>query len=134
MYISIILKFIKKFKKMIKLKIVYLTLPMLLLEGGQGLGHLESPCRHMETTPVPVVVIPTRYRNHHCIRYALCLLLPDGGRCLPTCSASADVDIGPIEVWRGSTLVLSQRRSQPICFHNQSSFAFLSCNRTIVFS
>ena len=66
---------------------------MLLLEGGQGLGHLESPCRHMETAPVPVVVVPTRYRNHHHIHYVLCLLLLDRGRCLPTCSASADMEI-----------------------------------------
>ena len=66
---------------------------MLLLEGGKGLGHLESPYRHMETTPVPVAVGPIRYRNHHHIHYVLCLLLLDGGRCLPTCSASADVEI-----------------------------------------
>ena len=72
---------------------------MLLLEGGKGLGHLEIPCRHMETAPVTVVVVPTRYRNHHHIHYVLCLLLLDGGRCLPTCSASVDMEIGPIEVW-----------------------------------
>ena len=80
---------------------------MFLLEGGQGLGHLKSPCRHMETTLVPVAVNPTRYRNHHRIHYALCLLLLDGGRCLPICLALADVEIRPVEVWRGSTLVLS---------------------------
>ena len=80
---------------------------MLLLEGGQGLGHLESPSQHMETAPVLVAVIPTRYRNHHHIRYVMCLLLLDGGRCLPTCSASADVDIWLVEVWQGSMLVLS---------------------------
>ena len=72
---------------------------MLLLEGGQGLGHLESPCWHMETAPVPVAVVPTRYRNHHHIHYVLCLLLLDEGRCLPTCSVSADVEIKPVEVW-----------------------------------
>ena len=108
MYISIILKFIKILKMLkIKNKNFYLALPMLLLEGGQGLGHLESPCRHMETALVPVAIAPTRYRNHHCIHYALCLLLHDGGRCLPICLASADVEIGLVEVWRGSTLVLS---------------------------
>ena len=66
---------------------------MLLLEGGQGLGHLESPYRHMETAPVSVAVVPTRYRNHHHIHCVPCLLLLDGGRCLPTCSASFDVEI-----------------------------------------
>ena len=73
MYISIILKFIKFLKLLKKNKIVYLALPMLLLEGGEGLGHLESPCRHMETDPVPVSVVPTKYRNHHHIHYVLCL-------------------------------------------------------------
>ena len=80
---------------------------MLLLEGGQGLDHLENPCRHMETSIVPVAVIPTRYRNHHHIHYALSLLLLDEGRCLPICSILADVEIGLVEVWQGSTLVLS---------------------------
>ena len=80
---------------------------MLLLEGGQGLGHLESPCRHMETALMLVAVVPTRYRNHHRIHYALCLLLLDGGRCLPICSALANADIGLVEVWWGLTLVLS---------------------------
>ena len=88
-------------------KRIYLALPMLLLEGGQGLDHLENPCRDMETTLVPVVVVPTRYINHHHTHYALCLLLLDGGRCLPICSASADMEIGLVEVWRGSILVLS---------------------------
>ena len=80
---------------------------MLLLEGGQGLGHLKNPCRHMETTLVSVAVIPTKYRNHHCIHYALCLLLLDRGRCLPICSASTDVEIGLVEVWNDSILALS---------------------------
>ena len=80
---------------------------MLLLEGGQGLDHLENPCRHMETALVPVAVAPTRYRNHHHIHYAMCLLLLDGGRCLPIYSALADVEIELVEVWRGSNLVLS---------------------------
>ena len=66
---------------------------MLLLEEGQGRGHLESPSQHMETAPVPVAIVPTRYRNHHHTHYVLCLLLLDGGRCLPTCSASTDVEI-----------------------------------------
>ena len=66
---------------------------MLLLEGGQGLGHLESPYQHMEIAPVSVVIVPTRYRNHHHIHYVPCLLLLDVGRCLPTCSASANVEI-----------------------------------------
>ena len=87
---------------------------MLLLEGGQGLGHLEIPCRHMETALVSVAIVPTRYRNHHRIHYVLCLLLLDGGRCLPICSASTDVEIGLVEVWQGSTLVLSQRIRKPI--------------------
>ena len=66
---------------------------MLLLEGGQGLGHLEIPYQHMETTLVPIAIIPTRYINHHHIHCVLCLLLLDEGRCLPTCSASVDVEI-----------------------------------------
>ena len=66
---------------------IYLDLPMLLLEGGQGLGHLEIPCRHMETALVPVAVTPTRCRSHHHIHYALYVLLLDGGICLPICSA-----------------------------------------------
>ena len=44
---------------MIKLKIIYLALPMLLLEGGQGRGHLESPSQHMETAPVLASVVVT---------------------------------------------------------------------------
>ena len=72
---------------------------MLLLEGGQGLGHLENPCRHMETALVPVAVAPTRYRIHHRTHYALCLLLLDEGRCLPIYSALDDVEIGLVDVW-----------------------------------
>ena len=58
-----ILKIHKKFKNL-KLK-NYLALPMLLLEGGQGLDHLKNPSQHMETAPVLVVVIPTigRYNS-----------------------------------------------------------------------
>ena len=66
---------------------------MLLLEGGQGLGHLEIPYQHMETALVPVAVVPTRYRNHHHIHCVLCLLLLNGGRCLPTGSALVVVEI-----------------------------------------
>ena len=66
---------------------------MLLLEGGQGRGHLEIPSRHMETAPVPVAAVPTRYRNHHHIRCVQYLLLLDGGRCPPTCSTLDDVEI-----------------------------------------
>ena len=80
---------------------------MLLLKGGQDLDHLENACRHMETTLVLVAITPTRYRSHHHIHSALCLLLLDGGICLPICSALADVEIGLVEVWQGSTLVLS---------------------------
>ena len=80
---------------------------MLLLEGGQGLDHLENPCQCMETALVPVAITPTRYRSHHRTHYALCLLLLDGGRCLPICSALADVEIGLVGVWQGLTLVLS---------------------------
>ena len=88
---------------------------MLFLEGGQGLDHLENPCQHTETALVPVAVIPTRYRNNHRIHYALCLLLLDKGRCLPICLASADMEIGLVEVWQGSTLVLSRRKRKPTC-------------------
>ena len=91
----------------IKNKNFYLALPMLLLEGGQGLDHLKNPCQHMETSLVPVAVAPTRYRSHHRIHSALCLLLLTRGRCLPIRLALADVEIGLVEVWRGSTLVLS---------------------------
>ena len=84
---------------MLKIKKNYLALPMLLLEGGQGLDHLENPCRHTETSLVPVAVAPTRCRSHHRIHSALCLLLLDGGRCLPICSALADMEIGLVEVW-----------------------------------
>ena len=80
---------------------------MLLMEGGQGLGHLENPCRHMETALVPVAVATTRYRSHHCTHFALCLLLLGGGRCLPICSALDDVEIGLVGVSRSSNLVLS---------------------------
>ena len=80
---------------------------MLLLEGGQGLDHLENPWRHMETALMSVVVAPTKCRSHHRIHSALCLLLLNGGRCLPICSPLADVEIGLVEVWQGSTLVLS---------------------------
>ena len=106
MYISIILKFIK-ILKMLKIKFFYLALPMLLLGGVQGLDHLVNPCRHTEIALVPVAIAPTRYRSHHRIHSALCLLLLDGGRCLPICSSLADVEIGLVEVWQGSTLVLS---------------------------
>ena len=66
---------------------------MLLLEGGQGRGHLGSPFRRMGTTPALAAVVPTMYKSHHHIRCVLCLLLLDGGRCLPTDSALADVDV-----------------------------------------
>ena len=80
---------------------------MILLEGGQGLDHLENPCRHTETALVSVAAAPTRCRSHHRIHYAVSLLLLDGGRCLPICSALTDVEIRLVGVWRGSTLVLS---------------------------
>ena len=98
MYISIILKFIKKFKMLKIKKKIYLALPMLLLEGGKGRGHLGSPSRHMETAPVSVAIVPTKYKNHHHRHCVLSLLLLDGGRCLPTCSALADVEIRLVKV------------------------------------
>ena len=83
---------------------------MLLLEGGQGLDHLKNPCRHMETALVSVAVSPTRCRSHHRTHSVLSLLLLDGGICLPICSALADMEIGLVGVWRGSTLVLSKKK------------------------
>ena len=83
---------------------------MLLLEGGQGLDHLENPCWHTETTLVLVAATRTRSRSHHHTHCALNLLLLDGGRCLPICSSLADVEIELVEVWRGSTLVLSKKK------------------------
>ena len=66
---------------------------MLLLEGGQGRGHLGSPSRRMETSPMLAAVVPTKYKSQHHIRCVLCLLLLDGGRCLPISLALADVEI-----------------------------------------
>ena len=71
---------------------------MLLLEGGQGLGQLKIPCRHMETALVSVAIVPTRCKSHHHRHFVLSLLLLDGGRYLPTGLASAAVDDGPIMV------------------------------------
>ena len=72
---------------MLKIKKNYLALPMLLLEGVQGLDHLKNPFRHTETALVSVVAAPTRSRSHHRTHTALSLLLLDRGRCLPICSA-----------------------------------------------
>ena len=80
---------------------------MLLLEGGQGLDHLENPFRHMETALMLVASAPTRSRSHHRTHFALNLLLLDRGRCLPICSDLVDVETRLVGVWQGSTLVLS---------------------------
>ena len=80
----------------------YPSLPMLLLEGGLGLDHLGNLTQRMETAPTPAAVVPTIHKSHHRKRYVLCLLLLDGGRYLPTSSASAAVDDGPIRVLQGS--------------------------------
>ena len=77
----------------------YLALPMLLLEGGKGLGHLENPSQHMETAQVLVTTTPTKSRSHHRTHSALSHLLLDGGICLPICSAEADMEIGLVGVW-----------------------------------
>ena len=79
MYISLYFKIHKNFKTW-KIK-NYLALPMLLLEGGQGLDHLENPSQHMETTPLLATTAPTKSRSHHRIHSALSHLY------LPTCSA-----------------------------------------------
>ena len=97
MYIFIILKFIKILKTL-KIKKNYLALPMLLLEGGQGLDHLENPCQHMKTTLVLVATAPTKCRSHDRTHSIMYLLLLDGGRCLPIFSASADVEIRLVRV------------------------------------
>ena len=76
----------------------YPSLPMLLLEGGLGRDHLGNLARCMETAPMPAPVIPTMNRNHHHTCSILHLLLLDGGRYLPTGSASAAMDDGPVMV------------------------------------
>ena len=81
MYISQYFKIYKNFKNL-KIK-NYLALPMLLLDGGQGLGHHENPSQHMETAPVLVTTAPTKSRSHHLIHSSLSHLLPGGGRYLP---------------------------------------------------
>ena len=80
----------------------YPSLPMLLLEGGLGPDHLENLAQRMETTPTLAPAIPTMNRNHHHTCYVQHLLLLDGGRYLPTGSASADMDVGPVVVTQGS--------------------------------
>ena len=79
-----ILKFIKYLKFENK---NYLALPMLLLEGGQGLDHHGNPSQHMETTLVLVTTAPTKSRIHHHIHSTLSHLLPGGGIYLPIYSA-----------------------------------------------
>ena len=76
----------------------YPSLPMLLLEGGLGLDHLENLAQRMETAPMPAPVVPTMNRNHRHTCYVQHLLLLDGGRYLPTGSASAAVDDAPVRV------------------------------------
>ena len=76
----------------------YPSLPMILLEGGLGPDHLGNLIRCMETAPMPAPTVPTMYRNHHHTCYVLHLLLLDGGRYLPTGSASAAMDDGPVMV------------------------------------
>ena len=80
----------------------YPSLPMLLLEGGLGPDHLGNLTQRMETIPTPAPAVPTMYRNHCHTCYVQHLLLLDGGRYLPTGSASAAVDDGPVKVSQGS--------------------------------
>ena len=80
----------------------YPSLPMLLLEGGLGPDHLENLIRHMETAPMPAPAVPTMNRNHHHTCYVQQLHLLDGGRYLPTGSASTAMDDGPVMVSQGS--------------------------------
>ena len=84
MYIYLYLKFIKILKFENK---NYLTLPMLLLEGGRGLDHHENPFQHMETAPVLATTAPTKSRSHHHKNSALSHHLPGGGIYLPIYSA-----------------------------------------------
>ena len=70
----------KNFKNL-KIKI-YLTLPMLLLEGGRGLDYHGSPFQHMETTLVLETVTPTKSRSCHHRHSALSHNLLGGGRYL----------------------------------------------------
>ena len=65
----------------------YLTLPMLLLEGGRGLHHPGNPFQHMETTPKLSTDAPTKSRSHHHRHSTLSHHLPRGGRYLPIYSA-----------------------------------------------
>ena len=81
MYISLYFKIHKNFKNL-KIK-NYLALPILLLEGGQGLDHHENPSQHMETAQVLETTAPTKSRSHRHIHFALNHLLPGGGRYIP---------------------------------------------------
>ena len=80
----------------------YPSLPMLLLEGGLGRDHLINLARCMETAPMSAPAVPTMNRNHHHTCYVQHLLLLDGGIYVPTGSASAAVDDGPVRVSQGS--------------------------------
>ena len=80
---------------------------MLLLEGRQRLDHLENPFWHTKTALVRVVATPTRSRSHHRTHSTLSLHLLNGARCLPIYSSLADMEIGLVGVWQGSTLELS---------------------------
>ena len=93
MYIYYIIGKIHKNLIMIKIKKTYPSLPMLLLEGGLDLGHLGNLIRHMGTAPMQAPDVPTMCRNRRHTYSGLHLLLRDGGRCLPTDSASADMDV-----------------------------------------
>ena len=76
----------------------YPSLPMLLLEGGLGPDHLGNLVWHMETAPMLAPSVPTMNRNHRHTCSVLHLLLLDGGRYLPTGSASAAVVDEPVRV------------------------------------
>ena len=78
---------------MIKIKKTYPSLPMLLLEGGLDLDHLGNLIRHMGTALMQAPDVPTMCRNRRHTYSGLHLLLLDGGRCQPICSALADVDV-----------------------------------------
>ena len=80
----------------------YPSLPMLLLEGGLGLDHLKNLIRHMETTPMLAPAVPTMNRNRRHTYSVPHLLLLDRGIYLPTCSASAGGDAGPVMAPQGS--------------------------------
>ena len=71
-------------KKLKTCKQKYLTLPMLLQEGGQGRCHLKNLVQHMETALVLEIVVPTTSRIHHHTHSELTHRRPSEGKYLPT--------------------------------------------------